>query len=178
MSQIKTMKSTSNPMQSPRIAKVVVNMSIGKSGETLQNAMKVFQRLTNQRPYTRKAKKTIREWGITRGTPIACVGTLRGEKATNFLKKGFDAKQNKLPKSTFDSNGNFSFGIREHIELPGVRYDPTLGIFGMDICVTMERPGYHVKKRRKCKAKVGRRQRLTPHDSMDYIKEVFNIEIE
>lgn len=178
MSQIKTMKSASNPMQSPRIAKVVVNMSIGKSGETLQNAMKVFQRLTDHQPYTRKAKKTIREWGITRGTPIACVGTLRGEKATDFLKKGFDARRNKLPKSTFDSNGNFSFGIREHIELPGVKYDPTLGIFGMDICVTMERPGYRVKKRRKCKTKVGRKQRITPSDSMDYIKEVFNIEIE
>jgi len=178
MSQLKTMKSSPNPMQHPRIAKVVVNMSIGKSGEILQNAMKVFQQLTDQTPYMRKAKKTIREWGITRGTPIACVGTLRGEKATDFLKKGFDALRNKLPKSTFDSNGNFSFGIREHIELPGVRYDPNLGIFGMDICVTMERPGYHVKKRRKCKAKVGRRQRITPSDSMEYIKEVFNIELE
>jgi large subunit ribosomal protein L5 len=178
MSQLKTMKSSPNPMQRPRIAKVVVNMSIGKSGEILQNAMKVFQQLTDQTPYTRKAKKTIREWGITRGTPIACVGTLRGEKATDFLKKGFDALRNKLSKSTFDSNGNFSFGIREHIELPGVRYDPNLGIFGMDVCVTMERPGYHVKKRRKCKAKVGRRQRITPSDSMEYIKEVFNIELE
>jgi len=178
MSQIKKMKSASNPMRRLRIAKVVVNMSIGKSGEILQNAMKVLQQLTDQKPYTRKAKKTIRDWGIIKGTPIACVGTLRGEKATDFLKKGFDAIRNKLPKSTFDSNGNFSFGIREHIELPGVRYDPNLGIFGMDICVTMERPGYHVKKRRKCKAKVGKRQRITPSDSMNYIKEVFNIELE
>jgi large subunit ribosomal protein L5 len=172
------MNSTPNPMLSPRIAKVVVNMSIGKSGETLQNAMKVFQQLTDQTPYMRKAKKTIREWGITRGTPIACVGTLRKDKATDFLKKGFDAIRNKLPKSTFDSQGNFAFGIREHIELPGVKYDPNLGIFGMDICVTMERPGYHVQKRRKCKTKVGRRQRITPTDSMEYIKEVFNIELE
>jgi large subunit ribosomal protein L5 len=165
-------------MQTPKIAKVVVNMSIGKSGETLQNAMTVFQQLTNQRPYFRKAKKTIREWGITRGTPIACVGTLRGDKATNFLIKGFDALRNKLPKSNFDSNGNFSFGIREHIELPGVKYDPNLGIFGMDICVTMERPGYRVKKRRKCKAKVGRNQMITPTDSMHYIRNEFNIELE
>jgi len=178
MSQIITIKSTSNPMQNPLIAKVVVNMSIGKSGEILQNAMKVFQKITNHQPYPRRAKKTIREWGITKGTPIACVGTLRGEKAIDFLKKGFDALRNKLPKSSFDSNGNFSFGIREHIELPGVRYEPNLGIFGMDICVTMERPGYRIKKRRKCKAKVGRRQRLTSSDSMDYIKKVFNIELE
>ena len=178
MSQTKKMKSVSNPMQNPRIAKVVVNMSIGKSGEILQNATKVFQQITNHQPYLRRAKKTIREWGITKGTPIACVGTLRGEKATDFLKKGFDALRNKIPQSTFDSNGNFSFGIREHIELPGVKYDPNLGIFGMDICVTMERPGYHIKKRRKCKTKVGKRQRLTPRDSMDYIKKVFDIALE
>ncbi len=178
MSQIKTIKSPSNPMQSPRIAKVVVNMSIGKSGEILQNAMEVFQQLTNQKPYTRKAKKTIREWSITKGTPIACVGTLRGEVATDFLKKGFDALRDKLSRSNFDSKGNFSFGIREHIELPGVKYDPALGIFGMDICVTMERPGYRIKKRRRCKAKLGRRQKITPSDSMEYIKELFNIELE
>ena len=84
MSQIITIKSTSNPMQNPLIAKVVVNMSIGKSGEILQNAMNVFQKITNHQPYPRRAKKTIREWGITKGTPIACVGTLRGGKSYRF----------------------------------------------------------------------------------------------
>jgi len=167
-----------NPMQNLRIAKVVVNMSIGKSGEPLQRAMEVFRRLTGQNPYTRKAKKTIREWGITKGTPIACVGTLRGNNAEEFLKKGFNAVRNRLPKSIFDFNGNFSFGIREHIEIPGVRYDPALGIFGMDICVTLEKPGYRVKKRRNRKAKVGRRQRITREEAMEYIQEVFRIELE
>jgi len=177
MSQIDEAQTSSNVMQKPQIAKVVVNMSIGKSGEVLQKAIKVFQQLTDQRPCMRKAKKTIRDWGITKGTPIACVGTLRGENAVNFLKKAFDTVRNRLPKSSFDSNGNFSFGIREHIEIPGVRYDPTLGIFGMDICVTMEKPGYHVKKRRILKSKVGRRQMLNREESMAYIKEVFSMDL-
>ena len=85
--------------------------------------------------------------------------TLRGDKATEFLKKTLDVVGNKLRKSSFDVNGNFSFGISEHIEISGVRYEPSLGIFGMDICVSMERPGYHVKRRRILNARIGKRQR-------------------
>ena len=177
MSQTEGVQTSPNPMQRPQIAKVVVNMSIGESGEALQRAVEVLRRLTGQKPCTRKAKKTIRDWGITKGEPIACVVTLRGGKAADFLKRGFDAV-GRLPKSAFDSNGNFSFGIREHIEIPGVRYDPALGIFGMDVCVTMEKPSYRVKKRRNRKARVGRRQRTTRGEAMEYIKEVFGIKLE
>lgn len=177
MSQ-KGVQTSHNPMQRPHIGKVVVNMSIGQSGDVLQRAVEVLRLLTDQKPYTRKAKRTIRDWGISKNEPIACVVTLRGNKATDFLKRGLIAAGNKLLKSTFDANGNFSFGIREHIELPGVRYNPALGIFGMDVCVSMEKPGYHVKKRRNRKARVGRRQRITRVEAMEYIKEMFEIKLE
>ncbi len=58
---------------------------------------------------------------------------------------------NKVSKKSFDVRGNFAFGLKEHIEIPGVKYDPEIGIFGMDVCVSVNRPGQRVKIRRKQK---------------------------
>jgi large subunit ribosomal protein L5 len=161
-------------MLRPKIGKVVVNMSVGQSGESLQRAITVLQQLTNQRPCTRKAKKTIRDFGIRKGEPVSCVCTLRGDKAVNFLKM---ALEDNISFSQFDNNGNFSFGIREHISLPGVRYDPNLGIFGMDVSVVVEKPGYRVKRRQKVKSKIGKKQRISVGESMNFIEDIFGIEI-
>jgi len=136
--------------------------------------MTVLQQLTNQRPCTRKAKRTIRDFGIRKGEPISCVCTLRGDRATNFLNM---ALEDNISSSQFDSNGNFSFGVSEHISLPGVRYDPNLGIFGMDVSVVIEKPGYRVKRRQRATSKIGRRQRITVSESMTFIEDTFGIEI-
>jgi large subunit ribosomal protein L5 len=166
-----------NPMRQPRICKVVVNISVGKSGEQLQKAMIILESLTGQRPCQRLAKKSVREWGIRQNEPIACVVTLRDEKAMEFLKKSLEANGNRLSKSSFDTNGNFSFGIKEHIEISGVRYDPSLGIVGMDVSVVMDRPGYRVKKKRIRRAKIGWRHRLKPEEAVEYVKETLGTEI-
>lgn len=166
-----------NPMLKPRIEKVTVNMAVGKSGETLERAAKVLEELTGQRPCKRKAKKTIRDFGIRKGEPIACLVTLRKEKAKEFLAKAFQAVDNKISKESFDNQGNFSFGIKEHIEIPGTKYVPELGIHGMDVCVTLCRPGYRVKKRRRAKSNIGSKHRLTPEEAMLFIKEEFGVEI-
>ncbi len=166
-----------NPMLKPRIEKVTVNISVGKSGDPLEKASKILEELTGQRPCRRKAKKTIRDFGIRKGEPIACVVTLRKERAVEFLKKAFQAVGNKLPKSSFDKFGNFSFGIKEHIDIPGTKYVPELGIYGMDICVSLERPGYRVKRRRRCRSKVGKHHLLNPEEAMLFVKETFGVEI-
>ncbi len=173
----KTTQTARNPMQRPYLEKVVVNICTGQSGELLQKAMNVLQQITGQRACQRKAKRSVRDWGLRKGDPIACVVSLRGETARAFLKRALDAGGNRLQKSSFDVGGNFSFGIREHIQLPGVKYDPAVGIFGMDVCATMEKGGYRVKKRRYLRSRVGRAQLLTPEESMDYMKESFGIEI-
>lgn len=165
------------PMLKPRIEKVVVNMSIGKSGEPLEKAAKVLKELAGQTPCKRKAKKTIRDFGIRRGEPIACMVTLRKQKAIEFLKKVLPVVDNKISKECFDERGNFSFGIKEHIEIPGVRYDPEIGIFGMDICVSLSRPGYRVKKRRIEKTKIGSKHLLTPEEAMVFVKEALGVEV-
>jgi len=166
-----------NPMLKPRIGKVVVNCCVGRSGEPLEKAMRIIEELTGQKPCVRRAKKTIRKFGIRKKEPIACVVTLRKQKAIEFLKKALAAVDNKVKASSFDEHGNFSFGIREHIEIPGVKYVPELGIIGMDVCVSLERPGYRVKRRRRCRAKVGRKHRLTREEGMVFAKHELGVEI-
>lgn len=165
------------PMLKPKIEKVVVNISVGKSGEPLEKATRVLKEITGQTPCKRKAKTSIRDFGIRKGESIACIVTLREESAIEFLKKALPVVDNKLSSKSFDGQGNFSFGLKEHIELPGVRYDPDVGIFGMDICVSVIRPGYRVRKRRKEKAKIGSKHILTPEESMVFAKDTLGVEI-
>jgi large subunit ribosomal protein L5 len=164
-------------MMKPKIEKVSVNIALGKSGEPLDKAVQVLKQLTGQQPCKRKAKKTIRDFGIRKGEPIACLVTLRKEKAIEFLKKALHAVDNKISKSSFDRYGNVSFGIKEHIEIPGVKYVPELGIFGMDICLTLTRPGYRVKNRRRAKSKIGAKHLLTPEEAMIFLKDELGVEI-
>ncbi len=166
-----------NPMLKPKIEKVTVNISVGKSGEPLENASKVLKQLTGQQPCKRRAKQTIRGFGIRKGEPIACLVTLREEKARIFLEKAFQAIDNRLSKECFDGYGNFSFGIKEHIEIPGTRYVPELGIYGMNVSATLGRPGYRVKRRRHAKSKVGSSHLMTAEEAMLFIKDEFEVEI-
>ena len=164
-------------MLKPKIEKAVVNISVGKSGEPLEKAAKVLKTLTGQNPCKRKAKKTIRDFGIRRGEPIACIVTLRKARAMEFLKKVLPVIDNKLSKKCFDQYGNFAFGIKEHIEIPGVKYDPDIGIFGMDVCVSVSRSGYRVKYRRRKKSKVGFKNIVKPEESIIFVKEALGVEI-
>ena len=172
-----TRKWQKSPMLKPRIEKVVVNISVGKSGEQLEKAARVLKDLTGQNPCKRKARKTVRDFGIRKGEPIACIVTLRKQKATAFLKEALTVLDNKIPKNCFDKQGNFSFGIKEHIELPGVKYDPDIGIFGMDVCVSLSHPGGHVKNRRIKKTKVGPKHILTVEEAKVFVKDTLGVEL-
>jgi len=164
-------------MRQPRIEKVVVNLNIGKSGEPLEKAVRVLDEISGQTPYKAKAKKSIRDWGIREGEPIACVVTLRRSKGLVFLKKVLPVIGNKISKRSFDEIGNFAFGLKEHIDIPGVKYDPDIGIFGMDVCVSVNRPGQRIKIRRKQTKRVGKKHLLTPEESMEYVRQMLGVEI-
>jgi large subunit ribosomal protein L5 len=166
-----------NPMVKPRIEKVVVNLNVGKSGEPLEKATRILKELTGQTPCKRKAKQTIRDFGIRQGESIACIVTLRDQDAIDFLNKVLPVVDKKISRSSFDKNGSFSFGIKEHIEIQGVKYDPDVGIFGMDVCVAMTRPGYRVKNRRRERAKIGSKHVLTPEESIVFMKDALGVEI-
>ena len=166
-----------HPMLKPRIDKVVVNLNVGKSGEPLEKANSVLKEITGQTPVKRKAKKTIRDFGIREGESIAVVVTLRKQKAIDFLKKVLPVVDNKVAARSFDKRGNFSFGLKEHIEIPGVKYDPEIGIFGMDVCVAINRPGQRIRIRRRQKKSVGPKHLLTPEESIVFIKQTLGVEI-
>ena len=166
-----------NPMLKPRIAKVTVNIGVGGSGDRLQKAAKVLEMLTGQKPVPRKARRTIKEFGIHRGENIAVMVTLRGKRAIEFLNKAFDAVGRRIKASSFDKFGNFSFGIKEHISIPGVKYDPEIGIFGMDVCVTIERPGFRVMRRRRARSRVPLRHRVSKEEAIEFISKEFGVTI-
>jgi large subunit ribosomal protein L5 len=165
------------PMLKPRIEKVVVNLSVGKSGEPLEKATTVLKEITGRTPCKRKAKTSIRDFGIRKGESIAAIVTLRKQEAIDFLKKVLPVVENKISRKSFDNQGNVSFGLKEHIEIPGVKYDPDIGIFGMDVCVTVTRPGYRVKNRKIRKTKLGSKHVLKPEESIAFVKDTLGVEV-
>ncbi len=166
-------ESVVNPMREIQIEKVIINMSVGQSGEPLERAKKVLAQLSNQKVCTRQAKQTVKDFGIRKGEPIACLVTLRRDNAIDFLKKALEAIENKLKISRFDEFGNFSFGINEHIDIPGTKYVPELGIIGMDVIVNLKRRGYRIKRKKIRKSKVGSNHLISKKEAMDFIQKNF-----
>jgi len=164
------------PMREPFIAKVVVDICTG-GGDDLNRATTILEQLTGQAPVQSRARQTVRDFGIRKREPIAVRVTLRNKVAEDFLRRTMKAKDDVLLLKNWDDDGNFAFGIAEHINIPDVKYDPQLGVQGMNITVCIERPGYRIKRRRRQKAKVPYRHRLTPEESMVFVKNKFGIEI-
>ncbi len=166
-----------NVMRIIKVGKVVINIGVGKSGEPMERAAKVLEEITHQKASNRIAKNSIRDFGIHKGEPIGVMVTLRRKIAMEVLKVLVAAKENKIKASSFDDFGNVSFGIREHIDIPGVIYKPELGIFGMDVTIVLERPGYRIARRRKIPAKIGRSHRITKEEAISFIKNKLTLEV-
>ncbi len=124
----------------------------------------VLQELTDQEPVFSAARLTVRTFSIRRNEKIACYVTVSGDKAEEILQKGLHVKEFELPDHCFSTSGNFGFGIQEHIDL-GLKYDPSVGIYGMDFYVVLSRPGLRVMKRKRSNNKLGNKQRITKDDA-------------
>jgi len=167
-----------NQMEGVKIAKATVNIGVGESGERLARAEQLIINITDQKPVRTISKVTNPEFGIRRGQPIACKVTLRNERAVKAVKMVLDGIGNMLKASQFDMQGNVSFGIEEHIDIPGMRYDPDIGIFGMNVAVTFEKPGYRIKRRRIQHKKVPSKHQVTKEETMEFMKKEFQVNIE
>ena len=161
-----------------KISKVVINIGVGKSGEPLEQAKSIIKEICGQTSVTTFAKKSLRELGIQKNSPIGVKTTLRKQIADETLKKLLIARDNKVSKRSFDLTGNFSFGVKEHIEIPGTKYNPELGIWGMDVSVSLEKIGYGVKRRKIKPVRVGRKQQVSQDEAINFAKEHLGIVVE
>ena len=162
----------SNLMKRIYIDKVILHIGVGQAGEKLEKAKKVLQEITGQEPSERRAKKTIRDFGIHRGEKIAVMVTLRKKKALEILQKVLAAGGNSVPLSSVDEAGNLAFGIKEHIDIPGIKYNPEIGIFGLDVIVNLARPGYRVQRRKRCRSSIGKEHRITKEEAIEFYRSI------
>ncbi len=165
--------SESNKMRVIRVEKVVLNVGCGIKG-SIDNAKKVLEQLSGRKVKISNTKKRS-TFNVPKGKPMGCVVTIR-EGTHDLIKRLLKAKDGSLPASSFDNKGNFAFGITEYIDVPEMEYDPKIGIIGFDVCVTLERPGYRVKKK-KINRKVGKNHVITKEEAQNFAKEAFGLKL-
>jgi large subunit ribosomal protein L5 len=170
-------QTTESPMKKITLDKVVLNMGVGKSGDIIQVAKRAIEQISGKKPSTRNARETQRDWGVRKGEPIGVAVTVRGNDAVVLLKRLLEAKGNSINGKSFDNFGNFSFGINEHIDIPDVKYEPSIGILGLGISIALTRPGYGIRKRSKHKASVGKSHVITNQEAKDYLVKEFGVTI-
>ena len=161
----------------PRIEKITVNIGVGEAGERLKKAETVLENLTGQKPIETLSRTTNKDWGIRLHMPLGCKVTLRGKAASEFLKEALITRENKIAEYSFDDEGNLSFGIPDHTLFKTQKYDPNIGIFGMDINITMEKPGFRIKRRRIAQRKIPHRYRVKREETMEFFTDNFNVEV-
>jgi large subunit ribosomal protein L5 len=162
---------------SPKIEKVTINIGVGEAGERLKKAETVLQSITGHKPIETLSNTTNKDWAIRKQMPIGCKVTLRGKDAHNFLKDALNTRENKMADYSFDEQGNLSFGIPDHTLFKSQKYDPNIGIFGMDISITMEKPGYRIKRRRIARRKIPHRYRVQKEETVKFFTDTFNVEV-
>ena len=164
-------------MREIRIEKVTLNIGAGKEQSRLDKGIILLKSITGIEPIKTYTNKRIPEWGLRPGLPIGCKLTLRKNKAIELLKRFFEAKDNSLKISQLDNNGNISFGIHEYIDIPGIKYDPKIGIMGLEVCITLGRQGYRIKRRRIARRKISNKHIIKKEEAIEYIKKNFNVNV-
>lgn len=166
-----------NSMRDIHIDKVVVNIGVGEAGEKLIKAEKVLELITKRKPIRTLSRTTNKDLGIRKQMPIGCKVTLRGDETTSFLKEAFWVKDNKIADYSFDPEGNFSFGIADYTDFKDHKYDPDIGIFGLDICVTLSRAGSRIKRRKRARGKIPKHHKIAPQEAKAFVRSNLNVEV-
>jgi len=167
-----------NPMQSVRLEKITLNIGAGKDQTRLEKGVKLIKAITGIDPVKTVTSKRIPAWGLRPGLPIGCKVTLRKTAATQLLKRLLSAKGGKLSASQFDNQGNISFGIHEYIDIPDVPYIPEIGVMGLQVCVSLEKPGFRIKRRKLRTKPIPRKHQITKEEAVKFMQEAFRVSME
>lgn len=166
-----------NPMRNVRLDKVVVNIGIGSSEDRLDNAKALLKKLTGREATYTVARKRLPEFGIRKGQKIGAIVTLRGKQANDFLKSALDSLGNTLrPTSVVDNSLNF--GIREYIEFSGVKYDPKIGMLGLNVNAAFSRRGARIAFRKRARGKPGvKHNTIGREELLEYLTGAFGVKM-
>ncbi len=162
-------KKNENPLRKIRIEKLTLNVGAGKNEDLLKKGLVLLQKLSPVKPIRTITQKRIPGWGLRPGLAIGCKVTIRKDTEA-LLKKLATAKENTFKASSFGPNGMFSFGIHEYIDIEGLEYDPDLKIIGFEVAVSLERPGFRVKKRKMRPTTLGKTHKITKEDAIEYVQ--------
>ena len=143
--ELKEVMGLTTKMAVPKITKVTLNMGVGEAlsdKKILENAVEDLALISGQKPMITKVRKSVANFKIRDGMPIGCKVTLRGDRMFEFLQRllGIAIPRERdfrgLDISSFDGQGNYSLGVKEHIIFPEIDYDKVDKIRGMDISIT------------------------------------------
>lgn len=160
-----------NPMRTIKIEKVVLN--IGGTTDYLEKGVKLLKLLTGRTPAKMTSKKRIPTWSVRPGLEVGAVVTLRKD-FDNLLKRLLATIDNTLKKKQVSEN-NFSFGIKEYIEIPGIEYQRDIGIMGFDVTIVFKRVGRRIGIKKVKRGKVSKRQKISKEEIIKFMEEKFQV---
>ncbi len=167
-----------NPMRKMKVEKLTLNVGAGKDAKVLEKGTKLLKALTGIDPVRTKTNKRLQAWGLRPGLPVGCKLTIRDpEMIKDLLPRLLDAKDKMLRTKMFDDMGNVSFGIPECIDITDYRYDPDIGIMGLQVSVTLIRPGYRVVRRRLHSSKMKPDHHIKRDEAIMFMKDNYGIKI-
>jgi large subunit ribosomal protein L5 len=164
-------------MEQVHVEKLTLNIGAGTDQGKLEKGVQLLEHITGTEPVKTHAKKRVPEWGLRPGLPIGCKLTLRGEEAEELIADLLEARENELPESCFDDHGNISFGIKEYIDIGDIEYNPDVGMMGLQVSITLERPGYRIKKRRTQQKKVPDKHRVDQDDAITFMEDTYGVTV-
>lgn len=163
-------------MRSIYLDKVVINIGTGSASEdAADNARALIKKLTNHDAGYAFSKRRDPELKLRQGQKIGAVATLRKEDAYDLLKRALDANNNQLGENAISRN-SVNFGVKEYIYFAGVKYDPKIGILGMNINAAFARKGKRVETRKRKRSNVSIKHRDISRDEIvGYLEKNFKV---
>jgi len=164
-------------MREIRIEKITLNVGCGGDPQKIEKASKLLEMLTGRKPVVTKSKKRS-TFGLPKGKPVGVKVTLRKKLAKELFGKLVQAVNRKVKASQLDKDGNLNVGIKEYIDIPGVKYQHAIGMMGFDAAITFERPGYRIKRRRINNRDIPKKHKINKEEVVNLLKNNYGVEIE